>query len=63
MTGLTDEVFSAWLLLWSSQAENTRAISDHPSTGKKWVAVVECIGFPIVVSVLINMSASLPVRD
>jgi len=37
--------------------------SDHPSTGKKWVGVVECIGFPIVVSVLFTMSAGLPVRD
>ncbi len=51
MTGLTDE------------GENTRAISDHPSIGKKWVAVVECIGFPIVVSVLFTMSAGLSVPD
>ena len=35
--------------------------SDHPSTGKKWV--VECIGFPIVVSVLFTMSAGLSVPD
>lgn len=32
-------------------------------TGKKWIAVVECTGFPIVVSVLFNKLAGLPVRD
>ncbi len=61
MTGLTGDVFSPWLFQRNSHGEKKEPSLTIHLQAKRWVAVVECIGFPTVVSVLLKRSSGLPV--